>query len=456
MPQPTVPQRRLIEATGLLLLPVFVVLAGFVAFGGLPWGLALLGLVLIAIVLALILRFALIDLESVRGFLETLGHDVEPTPPDLNWRAAAELVAAADRLGAATREARARLVTQARAGRRLLDGFPEPVVLIDAEHRVMAANKAAHNLFGRKPARRDLATIVRDPTVLETARAVLLDGRGRDVEFTLSVPVERFMCARVRRLRAPLADGSIAVITLADLTEAKRGEQMRADFIANASHELHTPLSALIGYIETLRESAKQDPKARERFLGIMHDQATRMSRLVHDLMSLSRIELHEHTLPKERVDLGAVLGAVAETLQLKAKARKIAIEIELPAAPPFVLGDADELEQVFQNLVDNAIKYGRAKTPIRVQVTLGEDGGGERWVSVAVRDRGEGMAPEHLPRLTERFYRVDDARSRELGGTGLGLAIVKHIVSRHRGTFSIDSKLGKGSTFTVRLPLAP
>jgi two-component system phosphate regulon sensor histidine kinase PhoR len=238
----------------------------------------------------------------------------------------------------------------------------------------------------------------------------------------------------------------------------KRAEQMRADFIANASHELRTPLATLIGFIETLRGPARDDAEARERFLAIMHGQASRMARLVEDLMSLSRIELNEHMMPGDRVALSPLLRQIAETLELRAAERDMRIRLAVPPDLPDVLGDRDELAQVFQNLIDNAIKYGRAGTDIMVRAAAGSpparesDGTQNAAVSVAVRDQGEGIAREHLPRLTERFYRVDTARSREMGGTGLGLAIVKHILNHHRGFLEVESTPGVGSVFTVFL----
>ncbi|XKH36037.1 sensor histidine kinase [Azospirillum doebereinerae] len=267
----------------------------------------------------------------------------------------------------------------------------------------------------------------------------------------------------------------MAILTLHDVTAARRSEQMRADFIANASHELRTPLSSLLGFIETLRGPARDDAEAQERFLSIMHDQASRMTRLVNDLLSLSRIELDEHMPPNGRVDVAEELENVIAALELKAAQRRIRLRLDAPEDLPRVVGDEDQLTQVFQNLVSNAIKYTREDTDVRVSVALvdgatvgftglptsvrrgGQGGrGGTAMVSVSVRDRGEGIARTHLPRLTERFYRVDAARSRAMGGTGLGLAIVKHILNRHRGRLTIESEVGTGSAFTVYLPAAP
>jgi len=250
---------------------------------------------------------------------------------------------------------------------------------------------------------------------------------------------------------------------LRDLTQLRRSEQMRADFVANASHEIRTPLATLVACVETLSDSARDDPAAQSRFLAIMSEQANRMSRLVEDLLSLSRIELNEHTPPTGRVKLGEVLARVLDGLRLKAEELDVTVALETAADLPPALGDVDELEQVFQNLMDNALKYGRDGKRVEItaaladrilpDVPLARRGAALR---IAIRDFGPGIAREHLPRLTERFYRVDNARSRALGGTGLGLAIVKHIVNRHRGVLTIDSSPGQGSTFTVYLPAPP
>jgi two-component system, OmpR family, phosphate regulon sensor histidine kinase PhoR len=308
----------------------------------------------------------------------------------------------------------------------------------------------------------DLAVILRNPAVLAAADAVLRGEAARVVDFTLTVPIERQLQARFARIDRPSLDDVVAVLTLHDITQLKRAEQMRADFIANASHELRTPLTTLTGFIETLRGPAREDAEARERFLAIMHQQAARMIRLVEDLLSLSRIELNEHVMPQGAVALGPLLRHLADALELRAGERGMCIRLNLPPDLPEVVGDRDELAQVFQNLVDNGIKYGSTGSEITVAAETGirpshsADAGGSLFVSVAVRDCGEGIARDHLPRLTERFYRVDTARSREMGGTGLGLAIVKHILNRHRGFLEIESTPGTGSVFTVFLRSHP
>jgi len=411
---------------------------------------------------------------------------------------------------------------------RIIEALPDPLIAVDDQRRVLRANAAARRLLGEglgdATADRDLATLLRHPGVLEAVDAARLGGAERDTEFTLAGPIECTYSVRVRALAGPTADeagaapkvsgnaapppvtgaaaplpvgvalplrtagsgaapskgngGRSVLLLFHDQTAAKRTDQMRADFVANASHELRTPLTSVIGFIETLRGPARDDAEAREKFLGIMHEQATRMARLIRDLMSLSRIEVDEHTPPTEPVALDQEARTIAAAFELKAEARRVRLCLEIADHLPPVLGDRDQLAQVFQNLISNAIKYAYENTDVTVALRCAETDvpglatlpaglvarlagapafGRRRppMVALSVRDHGEGIERRHLARLTERFYRVDPARSRILGGTGLGLAIVKHIVNRHRGRLAIESEPGKGSTFTVYLPAA-
>jgi two-component system phosphate regulon sensor histidine kinase PhoR len=239
-----------------------------------------------------------------------------------------------------------------------------------------------------------------------------------------------------------------------DLTPLHRVEEMRADFVANASHELRTPLAALSGFIDTLQGTARDDAQARSRFLAIMKTQAGRMARLIDDLLSLSRIELSEHVHPDTPVDLAPVVRQVVDGLQTLATDRSVEVAVALPAAPVIVPGDRDELIRVFENLVENALKYGASGKRVDIGFAAASASDGTPEVLVTIRDYGPGIAAEHLPRLTERFYRVDVTQSRAEGGTGLGLSLVKHTLNRHRGKLTIESGAGKGAVFTVRLPL--
>lgn len=348
-----------------------------------------------------------------------------------------------------------------RGHRAVLDLLPDPLILIDRDHGIRLINRAARGLFGDAAPGRPLASVLRHPEVLESVDAVILgEEADTEIEISLPVPVARELTCSIAAFERPLPGGVVAALVFRDHTQSKRVERMRADFVANASHEIRTPLAALGGYIETLLGPAKDDAVARERFLSTMAAQVERMARLVSDLLSLSRVELTEHTPPDDPVSLPIVLRRVVQSLEFRAQAKDCKVEIVLPDGLPAVIGDEGELEQVFTNLIDNAIKYGRQGGTVRVEARLidhvpARSGwtGDSRPVSVAIADQGPGIAREHLPRLTERFYRVDAARSRDLGGTGLGLAIVKHIVNRHRGALTIDSTVGVGTVFTIYLP---
>jgi two-component system phosphate regulon sensor histidine kinase PhoR len=339
----------------------------------------------------------------------------------------------------------------------VIEALPDPVIALDFGLTVLASNAAARIIAPALRQGEPLGLAVRAPDILEAARRASASGKPQRLEFSERVPVARWY--EVHVTPAASADavqrpGGLIMLSLRDLTPLRRAEEMRADFVANASHELRTPLASLSGFIETLQGSAHDDPAARERFLAIMHAQATRMARLIDDLLSLSRIELNAHLRPDTPVDLLSVVRHVADGLETLARDREVEIAVAAPPQPVHVLGDRDELIRLFENLVENALKYGASGR--RVDITLASvDTPNMREARVSVRDYGPGIASEHLPRLTERFYRVDVTESRAQGGTGLGLALVKHILSRHRGRLAIDSRPGEGATFTARLPLA-
>ncbi len=347
----------------------------------------------------------------------------------------------------------------------VLANLPEPVLIVDDAMRIRVMNRAATDSLGTHAKRAPFAFAVRAPQVAEAVEAVLAGAEPATVTYYEKVPVDRWFEAHVCLIEnadATPEAGNRVLVYLRDLTQQQRTELMRSDFIANASHELRTPLASVTGFIETLQGPARNDAEARERFLNIMAVQANRMSRLIDDLMSLSRIEQKVHLRPGDRVNLDQVVGHVRDSLAPIAEENGVEIVVEatdraLEAAPSVVLGDQDELTQVVQNLVENAIKYGKSGGRVELTVDrIGAPGGGPGQIEINVRDHGPGIAPEHLPRLTERFYRADVESSRETGGTGLGLAIVKHILNRHRGTLSVDSTVGQGALFSIRLDAAP
>ena len=323
----------------------------------------------------------------------------------------------------------------------------DPVLAVDRHGMVIAANQAIRDVLEMDPASHHLSAAIRAPAVLETVAAVLAGGAAAQVEYEVRFPLPRHFDAYVSPVALGQPAGLGALIVLKDLTREQQIERMRADFVANASHELRTPLASLSGFIETLLGAAKNDVAAREKFLGLMRSQAERMKRLIDDLLSLSRIELNQHLRPSATVDLARIARHVADVMAGMAKAEGCEIRLDLPDALT-VTGDRDELVQVVQNLVENALKYAGAG--IFIEIT-GRSSGGQ--AELTVRDHGPGIAAQHIPRLTERFYRVSVEESRSRGGTGLGLAIVKHILNRHRGHLEIVSDLGHGSSFTVSIP---
>lgn len=325
-----------------------------------------------------------------------------------------------------------------------IEAIFEPVLLI-ADHRVVAANAAARALLGAHILAEDVRVAIRHPAAAERlldpanpapAGPIHLVGLGsRDQHWEM----------HVRGL-----PGGQRIVHLSDRTGSHAADRIRVDFVANASHELRTPLASILGFIETLEDDA-DDPAMRARFLAVMGSEARRMQRLIDDLMSLSRIEAEKFRAPDDSVDLAALTQQVRDELAAMAPGRAADISIDI-AQNATVRGDKVQLSQLLHNIIGNAMKYGRAGTPVTVALRRG----GDAMIDLSVADESEGIAPEHLPRLTERFYRVDSSRSRAAGGTGLGLAIVKHIVERHRGRLDIASTVGKGTTVTIVLPVAP
>jgi two-component system, OmpR family, phosphate regulon sensor histidine kinase PhoR len=340
----------------------------------------------------------------------------------------------------------------------LIAAVPDPVVALDRNGLVVAFNAPAGAIAPALRRGEPASLALRMPAVVDAIRRAMASGEAQSAEFSERVPIDRWYAAQL--IPVPSAPGDapdgLMLLTLRDLTPLRRSEEMRADFVANASHELRTPLASLSGFIDTLQGPARDDPGARERFLAIMKGQARRMARLIDDLLSLSRIELNEHVHPETAVDVVPIVRQVVDSLQMLARERGVEVAVAAPPAPLTVLGDRDELVRVFENLVENALKYGASGKRVDIAVARSDASDTSRGEAViSVRDYGPGIAPEHLPRLTERFYRVDVGQSRAEGGTGLGLALVKHALNRHRGRLTIDSTLGAGATFTVRLPFA-
>jgi two-component system phosphate regulon sensor histidine kinase PhoR len=373
------------------------------------------------------------------------------------WQALIGQTAVVNAAGVAPAVGRSLAGAQALLIEQLIGGLPGAGIVLDREGRVIAFNETATGIAPALRRGEPALIALRMPDLVDAIRRAAKRREPQRVEFFERVPLDRWFEAFVTPVR--LAAGNedavdILLMTFNDLTPLRRVEEMRADFIANASHELRTPLAALLGFIETLQGTAKDDTVARAKFLAIMQGQATRMARLIDDLLSLSRIELNVHLQPNTPVDLAPIVRQVVDGLQMLARDRGVEIKVAVPPDTLIVLGERDELIRALENLVENALKYGAAGKRVDITVTRGQTRAGTPEARVAVRDYGPGIAPEHLPRLTERFYRVDVADSRAQGGTGLGLALVKHVLNRHGGRLTIESTLGAGAAFIMHLPL--
>jgi two-component system phosphate regulon sensor histidine kinase PhoR len=378
----------------------------------------------ILVFVVLLLAVAVAMLRKPLVAVKALSINAEPSPIDLE-----------------------RLLRPMTAGLAALD---MPVLVLDGEASVFYQNPAAERALDSFPLGAHLSAKLRSPGILDMVRETIATSAPNQIEHSERLPSERVYVVRIAPIAMPDIDTegqAFFLLSFRDVSELRHIDRMRSDFGANASHELRTPLASLRGFIETIQGPARNDPKAQERFLGIMFDQATRMSRLVDDLLSLSRLELKSHLAPDQKVDLVPLLGHVRDALAPLAIDLDVSINLDLPPGKAEVTGDRDELVQVFENLIENACKYGQEGR--RVDVTLRNPPGGP--VEVTVSDSGGGIPAEHVPRLTERFYRVSVENSRSKKGTGLGLAIVKHILTRHRARLIVKSEVGRGTDFTVR-----
>ncbi len=327
-----------------------------------------------------------------------------------------------------------------------------PALIIARGRRILCMNAPAGALLGHDASGAHYSTVLRQPGVMDAIEGALDDGSRRDIRFTApSTSRDQLYRINISGLMGSAQTGVLLVFE--DISGAEGLGQMRRDFVANVSHELRTPLTALSGFIETLRGAARNDPKAAELFLGMMDVEAGRMNRLVQDLLSLSRVESEARVVPDQRLDVVDLVQETAQTLVQVIGNGEVDLQLDLPDHPIWVMGSRDQLTQVFRNLIENATKYGGGRVAIKASLPAREPALRGPAIIFDVQDNGEGIETHHLPRLTERFYRIDTHRSREKGGTGLGLAIAKHVIGRHRGRLRISSQIGEGSTFSVVLP---
>lgn len=402
------------------------------------------------------------NISALTQYVNDLAQDKRVRSPNLSFLSnVGHLSGALEHLQRSWENKRQEMETVITEREILVDTLPDILIMTDDNKMIVRTNRAARNVFGQNLAHRHLYDIISNDLLMDAITAVIEDLQGQKMEFQLGDPYVKDFQAIIERFPIPSEGGISIVITLTDITQQKRIQRMRADFVANASHEIRTPLASIIGFIETLRGPAKDDDDARDEFLKVMGDQAERMSKLVNDLLSLSKIEMNAHTIPEGKVDLLRLIRTEKQNFEWACEQKNITVKMRLSDTLPYTKGDAEELSQVVRNLIGNAVKYTMSNTEVLITAkltsTLPEDPfmrNLTRAIVFQVEDKGEGISKEHLPRLTERFYRVDTARTRKVGGTGLGLAIVKHVLNRHLGVLHIESEVGLGSTFSVFLPV--
>ena len=456
------PLVRWLLAVTILTSPAFLVLVSFVVSNAMPLTHAIYAYGIIVMASAALLYPFVNNLTALTKYAQDLARDKRVKAPAVPFVDVIAPIGGAMHALQRSWESRKRQQETIIMEREILvDSLPDILIMTNDHAKIIRTNRAARAVFGQNLAQKNLSEIVHSETFIDAVRAVNQDYKGREIEFRVEDPVVRDFLCIIERFPVPSGGGITTVITMNDITELKAVEQMRADFVANASHEIRTPLASIKGFVETLMGPAKDDPDAHEQFLPIMLEQADRMQQLIADLLSLSKIEMNAHSVPTDKVDLTKIIQKEAEISKHMADKKSMPIVLDVHNNLPAVKGDANELTQVIHNLVSNAIKYGHKETDVTVIATITTElpqdlamRNMNRVVKITVADHGEGIAKQHLPRLMERFYRVDTARTRAIGGTGLGLAICKGIVNRHRGVIMVDSEVGKGTEFHVYLPI--
>ena len=458
----SIPFATLLKAILAASSPALLVLGALAVFGDLDvthFAYAYLGIIAVSFVL--VIPF-LSNISALTRYVNDLAMDKRVRSPELSFLSSVgELPGALSRLQRSWENKRQEMETIITEREILVDTLPDILIMTNNDKLIVRTNRAARNIFGQNLAHRHLRDIIPNEKLLTAITGVIEDLSGQAVEFHLEEPLPRDFQAVIERFPIPSEGGISIVITMTDITAQKRIQHMRADFVANASHEIRTPLASLIGFIETLRGPAKGDPVAREEFLKVMAEQAERMSKLVSDLLSLSKIEMNAISKPESKVDLARIIRTEKQHFEWACKQKNVNIRLKLNDNLPPTRGEEEELAQVVRNLLGNAVKYTNQDSEIAVTLKVASELPQDpylrnltRALCFSVTDQGEGIPKEHIPRLTERFYRVDSARTRKVGGTGLGLAIVKHILNRHHGTMAIESEVGQGSTFSVFLPV--
>ncbi len=452
----------LLRAAAFVTIPAVMVLAIGMLYGFIGWEFALFALMAIFLISLLLVLPYVANLAALTGYVKTLAADKNAEAPDLSFlNNVEELSGAVAKLHESWDKRRKLLEAMVSESKILIDSLPDALIMLDDRGTIVRTNSTAKLLFGGLHFKEKMQLIIDDPKVKELIAEVDASKRGKTIEYTLPELNKEYLM-RVEKFPTYSPGGISVIMAMHEVTELKRTEQMFADFVANASHEIRTPLTSIKGFIETLATTAKGDPKALDMFLPIMTEQAERMNSLVKDLLSLSEIERNVSTAPTDEVNIRKILEESCGHNQWGAQERGMHLDLFVADDIPFLIGDKNELVRVFDNLISNAVKYGKKESTVVItarkvltglprEILLANRGSA---VAVSVADQGEGIPADELPRLAERFYRAKAARSKKISGTGLGLAIVKRILDRHHGTMIIESDVGKGSTFTVYLPI--
>jgi two-component system phosphate regulon sensor histidine kinase PhoR len=460
--QRIVPVSSMIKGVSFMLLSPAMVLLIMVVYSRISLEDALYGLLFIAVIAIMFIRPYIANLSALTFYVRRLATNEQISPPNLsflnNVEELSDAVSSLHQVWEGNRKRMQMLIDEERV---LIDTLPEAMIMLDSDLHIVRTNKALRNIFGGKHFAETTEKIIQDTNVKRAAKRLLNGGSAQEIHLYLDEPFYKNFIIHLGFFNKA-SEGEVSLVLLMhDISEQKQTEKMLSDFVANASHEIRTPLTSLMGFIETIQTAAKDDPEAQKKFVDIMAGQAMRMKSLVDGLLSLSNIEKNLYTRPQDDVSIPAILREVQSHLSVQADEKNMNINLDIQKSLPKVLGDNGEVLQVFENLIGNAIKYSNPHTQILVKAdkvkntyngkSLPEC---EEVLRITVSDESEGIAKQHIDRLTERFYRVDPARSRKVGGTGLGLSIVKHILDRHKGLLHIESVVGKGSVFTVLFPL--
>lgn len=449
---------RLAKAVGLISMAPATVIIVYAIMGRMALDHAFIAIVTILTGISIFIHPFIANIHALTEYVNKLAQDQAAEEPDLSFlNNVEELSSAVAALNNSWERRKNQLEAALAENKIVIEVLPDPLFIMDTNQRIVRTNGMARHIFGHRLMGKKLEEVLPVENLVSSVKHVT---QMNEVEFNLDGEIARDYIGKVTKFPANSPSHTDTILTLHDLTELKQIRRMRADFVANASHEMKTPLASIIGLIETLQTSAKDDKEARKQFLAIMAEQADRMKRLIADLLSLSKIEA-DTSPPEGETDIEKILKEAKKYCDWFAKQKNVKMKLSVDKNLPLIVGDESQLAQVFTNLVSNSIKYGYADSEIaitakisrKLPIELNEKF--DKAIAVSVEDKSDGIPPEHIPRLTERFYRVDSARTRKLGGTGLGLAIVKHILNRHNGVLKVESVVGQGSTFTVFLPIA-